>query len=282
MKFVKIAPGTFMMGSPTGEVGRSDDETQHSVTLTKGFFMGTTLVTRGQFAAFALATGYRTTAEKEGWAFGWTANKAEKVNGASWRNPGFNQTDDHPVVEVTWDDAVAFCQWLSQKESERCRLPTEAEWEYACRAGTKTAYPWGNNPDEGSGWANVSDLAMSRELDFNGEWPDFKFDDGYVFTSPVGKFKANAWGLYDMIGNTWEWCSDCFGDYPSGDATDPIGPSLEGAKDFSFVNYSGPARIARGGSWYGNPRTCRCAARLIVPPVMREDYFGFRVVLDSE
>ena len=132
------------MGSPAGESGRKDIETQHQVTLTKGFFMAATTVTRGQFAAFAKGSGYQTDAEKEGWGFARTGDGFGKVTGASWRNPGFDQADDHPVVEVTWNDAVAFCQWLSKKESKHYRLPTEAEWEYACRAGTTTAYNRGN------------------------------------------------------------------------------------------------------------------------------------------
>jgi hypothetical protein len=141
MKFVRIEPGEFMMGSPAGEKDRDDDEgPQHKVRITKAYYLGMHEVTRGQFAAFVQDAGYRTDAEKEGWSYAWDGNAWGQVNGASWKAPGFEQKDDHPEVCVSWNDAVAFCAWLSRKTGTTVRLPTEAEWEYACRAGTRTAY----------------------------------------------------------------------------------------------------------------------------------------------
>ena len=130
MKFVRIPAGEFVMGSPLNENGRDNNEIQHRVKLTTPFFMGIHHVTRGQFAAFAKDNGYMTDAEKEGWAYVWTNGNWNKVSGASWKSPGFDQTDEHPVVDVSWNDAVAFCQWLSRNEGKHYRLPTEAEWEY--------------------------------------------------------------------------------------------------------------------------------------------------------
>jgi formylglycine-generating enzyme required for sulfatase activity len=266
MRFVAIPPGTFTMGSSADEAGRFDNETQHKVTLTKSFLMATTHVTRGQFTAFVRDSGYQTDAEKDGWSWEYDGTGAPKTNGASWRNPGFDQRDDHPVVQVSWNDATAFCDWLSRKERKHYRLPTEAEWEYAARGGTQTAFPWGNNPDDGRGWANSGDQTANQR--FPNIVP-FNWTDGYVFTSPVGKFKPNGFGLYDMIGNAFEWCSDWLGDYPDSDATDPRGPD------------NGEARVLRGGSWCAGPRA-RCAIRIGVPPIYRASDLGFRVVLDAD
>jgi sulfatase modifying factor 1 len=131
MTFAYIPSGTFAMGSPPTEGGRFPNELLHNVTITHAFLMGTTDVTVGQFAAFVKDTGYQTEAEKQGWAVGLHGQAFGKTDGASWRNPGFPQGQDHPVVEVSWNDAVAFNAWLSRKEGKRYRLPTEAEWEYA-------------------------------------------------------------------------------------------------------------------------------------------------------
>jgi formylglycine-generating enzyme required for sulfatase activity len=273
MTLIAIAPGRFLMGSPANEKDRSDDETQHAVTLTKGFFMGTTHVTVAQFAAFAQNANYQTDAEKQGWATGWNGSGWAHINGSSWRKPQeepeYTQADDHPVVSVSWNDAVAFCDWLSKKEGEHYRLPTEAEFEYAARAGTQTAYWWSSNPDDGLGCANLIDRTASMKIP-NWSAGAFHWSDGYYFTSPVGKFRANAWGLYDMVGNAWEWCNDWYGGYPQGDATDPTGPAV------------GTERTARGSGWSDFPKTSRCAMRGKCAPSDGQDFIGFRVVLDSE
>ncbi len=155
----------------------------------------------------------------------------------SWRNTGFEQTDEHPVVNVSWNDAVAFCKWLSRKEGKTYRLPTEAEWEYACRAGTTTRYYSGDDPETLAKVANVADAAAKAQFpDWN---HGIKASDGYVFTSPGGQFKPNAFGLYDMHGNVSQWCSDWYSEdyYTKSPTDDPTGPD------------SGIERVLRGGCW---------------------------------
>jgi formylglycine-generating enzyme required for sulfatase activity len=275
MKLVRVPAGKFMMGSPKTEKHRGTDEAQHEVTISKAFYMGATHVTVDQFAAFANDSGYKTDAEKDGGSVGYEIEDGKltfkKVDGASWRKPSFDQKGDHPVVQVSWNDAKAFCDWLSKKSGKKVALPTEAQWEYACRAGTKTAYPWGDSPDDGKGWANCPDQGLKKKLpNAPAAWTFFSWDDGFVFTSPVGSFKPNAFGLYDMIGNAWEWCSDwCDGDYyANSPKTDPQGPA------------SGLTRVLRGGCWFSSPRLCRSAMRLRNAPVIRYGSIGFRVVVN--
>jgi formylglycine-generating enzyme required for sulfatase activity len=262
MKFVRIDPGEFLMGSPQGEKERKSDETQHKVKVTRPFMMGVHAVTRGQFAAFVDEAGYETDAENDGWAYAWTGSKWDKVKGASWRNPGFEQDDTHPVTEVSWNDAGAFVQWLGGKEDGKgCRLPTEAEWEYACRAGTTTPFYTG-------------ETISTEQANYNG---NFTYGAGVkgVYrqkTTPVGSFKPNAWGLFDMHGNVWEWCADAYAEYPAGPATGPTGPTPP-PQDAS--------RVLRGGSWDYKPGRCRSAQRLRYAPGNRVNFIGFRVVLDS-
>ncbi len=273
LKLVEIPAGKFTMGSPETERGRDDDETQHEVTISKPFYMGITHVTVDQFAAFVKDGGYKTDAEKDGWSVGLEIKdgtmKFEKVNGGSWRNPSFDQKGDHPVVQVTWNDAKAFCDWLSRKSGKTVVLPTEAQWEYACRAGTKTAYPWGDNPDKGKGWANAADQSLKKRIPNQTGLAFFSWDDGFVFTSPVGSFKPNAFGLYDMIGNASQWCQDRFGDYKKVTITDPTGA------------YTGNSRVLRGGAWFIFPKFCRSAYRDRHAPDYRGDGagFGFRVAV---
>jgi len=264
MKMVPIPAGRFVMGSPLGENGRAGDETQHEVRLAKPFYLGVNEVTVGQFRRFVTEESYRTEAEKEGWAYAWNGTTWGKINGISWQKPGFPQKDDYPVACVSHNDAVAFCTWLSGKVTGSARLPTEAKWEYACRAGTKTAYQWGGDPDDGKGWCNGYDLTSKAEHKF--PWSHFNWRDGFVFTAPVGSFKPNAWGLYDMHGNVWEWCSDRYGKYDAGVQVDPTG--------------AGGSRVLRGGSWYDDPGICRSASRDRGSPDGRNNVSGFRVTVD--
>ncbi len=172
------------------------------------------------------------------------------------------------MVQVSWNDAKAFCDWLSKKSGKTVALPTEAQWEYACRAGTKTAYPWGDNPDDGKGWANCADQSLKKKFPYAAAgWRVFSWDDNFVFTSPVASFKANAFGLYDMNGNALQWCSDRYGDYEKGAVTDPTGAD------------AGGLRVLRGGSWRGGPRNCRSAGRGWGTPGGRHDGSGFRVAV---
>ena len=231
---------------------------QHQVRITKPFYLGTYHVTRGQFQQFVKDSAYKTDAETgdKPWGWGWDPEKGFDVNEKySWRNAGFQQTDEHPVVNVSWNDAVAFCKWLSRKKGKTYRLPTEAEWEYACRAGTTTRYYTGDDPKTLAKAANVADATAKAKS------PNRKF------TMPVGQFKPNAFGLYDMHGNAWQWCADRYADdyYGKSPADDPTGPDV------------GDARVHRGGSWGDSPVVARSAVRVRTPPDFRIYFTGFRV-----
>ena len=256
---IKLAPipaGEFLMGSGEaaedvvqafkGQEGPSpgnfeDEHPQHRVRITRPFQMGVHEITVGQFRLFVEETGYRTDAEKgtefEG-AFGFDSETGElgQSKEYSWRNVGFKQSDEHPVVNVSWNDAVAFCNWLSRKEGKLYRLPTEAEWEYACRAGTTTRYYHGDDPEGLSAVSNVADATAKAKFS-DWDWPITE-QDGYAFAAPVGKFKANAFGLYDMHGNAYEWCADWYGEdyYAQSPEDNPPGPAV------------GFDRVYRGGS----------------------------------
>ena len=208
MKFAWIPPGTFLMGSPPNEPKRSDDETQHKVTLTKGFWIGVHPVAQAQWQA---------------------------VMGA---NPSHIKGDTCRSEQISWDDAVAFCEALGKKDGKAYRLPTEAEWEYACRAGTTTPFHFG---------ATIS--TDQANYDGNSTYSNGKKGVYRQKTTPVGIFPANAWGLFDMHGNVWEWCADWYGPYPEEELKDPQ------------VFVGGDRRVCRGGSWDGGPWYCRSAYR---------------------
>ena len=271
MEFVYIEPGTFMMGSPSNESGRDKDEKQHSVTLTKGFYMQTTEVTVGQWRAFVRDTGYKTDAETGGGAWIWTGSKWGKKEGYYWGNPGFSQSDDHPVTCVSWNDVQKFIRWLNRKEGEKYGLPTEAQWEYACRAGTSTARFWGDDPDDACGYANVHDQT-SKRVNNKFDWSHHNCDDGYAVTAPVGSFRFNDFGLYDMIGNVWEWCEDrC--NWEGKVVTDTY---RNGIVDPLCVK--GSYRVIRGGCWNNLPRCVRSAFRFNYSPGSRYSGLGFRLL----
>ncbi len=267
-----IPAGEFLMGSPDTDKDAEDDEKPpHRVRITRPFYLGMTEVTRGQFRRFVDDAGYKTEAESDAkGGSGWNeeANKFEQDPKYTWQNPGFEQTDEHPVVNVTWNDAVAFCQWLSRKEGKTYRLPTEAEWEYACRAGTTTRYQVGEDPE---GLAVVGNLADGTAHEKFPDWVAIAARDGYVFTAPVGRFTPNAWGLLDMHGNVWEWCSDWYAKdyYGRSAAEDSGGPD--------------PAslRVLRGGGWYPEPRVARSANRNAFVPDLRYVNVGFRLARDQ-
>jgi formylglycine-generating enzyme required for sulfatase activity len=272
MEFVRIQAGSFKMGMPPDENGRFGDEDQHTVTLTTDYFLGKYPVTRGQFRQFLTEARTRSEAERDGqggWGFNEDAGKFEgRKPQYTWENPGFQQTDDHPVVNVTWNDADAFCRWLANREGRPYRLPTEAEWEYACRGGTTTRYFTGDQEGSLKGYANVADQTLKEKIgrsNPNGVY--FDFDDGFAFTSPVGRFKPNPYGLHDMTGNVWQWCADRYGRYALDDSRDPKGPT------------DGAHRVMRGGSWYGDPRYCRCASRGHSAQDGRGHLIGFRIAV---
>jgi formylglycine-generating enzyme required for sulfatase activity len=267
MQFVRIKAGTFPMGSPKDEKDRSSDETQHDVTLTTDYYLGLYTVTRGQFRAFVDDTKYKTEADQDG-GYGWdaTAKDWKQDPKYTWQNAGFDQTDEHPVMNVSWNDAVAFCAWLSKKAGKTCRLPSEAEWEYACRAGTKTRFSFGDDEEDLLKYANVADKEFRTAT--GRDW-GIKGSDGYAFTAPVGKFRPNAWGLHDMHGNVWQWCRDYYGPYDKVDgAKDPLQSTKQSGNN---------SLVLRGGSWSDDPQFCHAASRYWFAPAYRSNFVGFRV-----
>jgi formylglycine-generating enzyme required for sulfatase activity/tRNA A-37 threonylcarbamoyl transferase component Bud32 len=251
IKFRLIPAGKFLMGSPENEKGRNSNELQHEVILTKPYYVGVYPVTRGEFQTFADQSGYRTEGESDGkGAYRWTGSTWEQNSKITWRTPGFEQSDDDPVVCVSWNDAQAYCKWLCDQLPGKYRLPTESEWEYVCRAGSTSAYCFG---------AEESRL---------GDYAWYVSNSGSK-THPVGEKRPNAWGLHDMHGNVWEWCSDWYGDSPGVTVTDPVGP-----KDGSF-------RVYRGGGWIIGAAFCRSSYRDGDGPSDRYDVLGFRLALSS-
>ena len=283
MDIALVPAGTFAMGSSKDEQDTatksleragvkgfdfSDESPRHKVTITDPFYIGIHEVSRELFAVFVRDAEYKTDAEREGFAWVFSGGKWEKKDGASWKNPGFDQTDRHPVVCVSWNDARAFCEWLAKKSRMQVRLPTEAEWEYACRAGTATAYQWGDDPQKGEGWLNGADLTAAEKYNFNKSVDNlFMWQDGFAATAPGGSFKANPFGIYDMHGNVFEWCGDWYGRYADGDQENPTGPA------------NGQFRVARGGAWYDVPWHCRAANRVRDIPTYCRINVGLRVVV---
>jgi formylglycine-generating enzyme required for sulfatase activity len=277
MKLKLIPAGEFMMGSHESaeEVARvflanaehyRDEHPQHSVRITRPFYLGAHEVTVDQFRRFVEGTSYATDAERDGiGCFGFDTSSGKWTNKPehTWRNLGFPRTNSHPVVNVSWNDAMAFCQWLSRKESKTYRLPSEAEWEYACRGGTATRYWFGDDPE---GLAQVDNVADTAKEEW-AHWKAISAQDGYVFTAPVGMYRPNPFGLYDIHGNVLEWCSDWYASdyYGKFPPDDPGGPG------------SGAYRVLRGGSWSNVPGLARSARRGWLTPVTRGPKCGFRL-----
>ena len=275
MKLRRIPAGEFMMGSRESAETLAkafakydakpewfeDEYPRHRVRISKPFYLGVYEVTVSQFREFVTATDYKTDAEKEGGGYGWNDDEGTFVSGEyTWQDPGFPQSGDHPVVLVSWNDAMTFCRWLSQKEGTNYRLPTEAEWEYACRAGTTTRCHGGDSEEDLVRVANVSSSTPKAESTIARQ-------DGPVFSAPVGKLQANDFGLYDMHGNVWEWCADWYGKdyYSKSPPEDPSGPPL--------ADY----HVLRGGSFLSGPDVTRSADRNWDSPDLRLYFDGFRV-----
>ena len=270
-RMIYVAAGSFEIGSLPAEIGHDADESpRHKITLTRGFYLGATEVTVGQFRRFADAARYVTQAEKEGWS--WAADPKKgwvQTQGINWKNPGYPQTDDHPVSCVTMGDAIAFANWLSEKEEmDRCyregvervpgcngyRLPTEAEWEFAARAGTTTRFPCGDDA------ACLREMAWFRDTSGGG-------------THPVGSKRPNAWGFHDMAGNLWEWVHYLGATFPP-DGRPQVDPP--GATDPRMQGY-------RGGSWWSVADFCRSASRdHDGGPGHRNHDLGFRLARSGE
>ena len=250
---VKVPAGTFIMGSTAAETTReeinpkdaTDERPQHSVTITREFALGQFAVTRGEFAAFVRDSGYNPTIG----CYNFSTMTIGQFNidlKRNWQDPGFAQSDQHPVVCVSYDDAQRYVQWLSRKTGKSYRLPTEAEWEYAARAGTTTARFWGDGRDQACNFANVDDLTGSESVNSG-----FQCRDGYVYTAPVGSFRPNGFGLYDMLGNVYQWTEDCYQESYIGAPKDGSAVTSGKCKD----------RVLRGGSWISFPWSIRSAYR---------------------
>jgi formylglycine-generating enzyme required for sulfatase activity len=294
MLLVRIPAGDFIMGSEESPDSLAKDYPQlqrkrfeklqdeapaHRVRISRDFCLGAHEVTVGQFRRFVETTGFVPESIKDGTgAYGYRKDydpgKTERGDAFegrdprySWLNPGFAQTDTHPVVNISYADALAFAAWLSQLEGLRYRLPTEAEWEYAARAGTRTRYHSGDDPASLLKVANVFDADSAVNWV---RWKDMALSgsDGYAFTSPVGSFAPNAWGLFDMHGNAWEWVSDWHGDdyYAHSPVVDPQGPA------------TGDVKVRRGGSWHTWPFYARASYRNYNAPSSRYTLLGFRLV----
>jgi len=279
MKLVLIPPGQFLMGStktPEALVelfpGSSihwfqREHPNHTVKITQPYFLGAHEVTVGNFKKFIDATGYQTTAEGVGNARIYKNGEWLYQQGANWRDPGFAQDATHPASCVSWLDAIAFCEWLSKQEGRAYGLPTEAQWEYACRAGTVTEYFWGDDPDLGDGYLNAGDVTGKLETRAFRLKPTELPMHLAIGTAPVGSFKPNNFGLYDMAGNLWESCSDWSSDYLPDDQEDPIGPD------------SARRRASRGAAWASESWNWRSSFRSRSSPTYSCADFGFRVVL---
>jgi formylglycine-generating enzyme required for sulfatase activity len=271
IKLVLIPPGEFTMGTPESERGPRDQKPQHRVRVTRPFRLAVHEVTVGQFRTFADAAGYQTEAEVEiARAPKPPASKKKPARSprGTWRSVRFEQTDTHPVVIVTWNDATQFCTWLSMKEAKEYRLPAEAEWEYAARGGTQTRFPGSDDAGDLSQIGNLADASLKAMS------PRQKraaaTSDGYAFTAPVGSFRPNNFGLHDVVGNVAELCADWFDPsyYAQSPENDPAGPAF------------GERRVARGGAWFHLPLSV--ADRWPMPLTARNDCMGFRVACDVE
>jgi formylglycine-generating enzyme required for sulfatase activity len=238
LEFVWIPGGCYTMGSPANEIRRDDDEHPHEVCV-GDFWLSRYEVTNAQYRRFL-----------------------PSHTSGQYEDHGLDD-DAQPVVDVSWEKATAYAEWLAQKTGMAFRLPTEAEWEYAARAGTRTSHYWGEEMDQACRYANVADRTALAV--FKG-WIVADCEDGYRTSAPVGRFAPNAFGLYDMLGNVWEWTASSYDSaYSSGDEKRAV-PKEEGG-----------LRVIRGGSWYDQPRHLRAANRLRLTPGYRDFFLGFRL-----
>ncbi|MEO1329233.1 MAG: formylglycine-generating enzyme family protein [Pseudomonadota bacterium] len=273
-EMIAIRAGRFTMGSPDDEPDRASDESPRRTVDVAAFALSRSEVARGEYAAFVAETGYRgglgsgdvcRTYEDGSWDF---------RSGRSWRDPGFEQTDRHPVVCVSWEDAQSYIAWLNAKTPNApYRLPSAAEWEYAARARGAGAYVWGDDPDRGCDHANLYDQTSARVNGFN--WAAAACDDGYAFTAPAGSFRENAFGLVDMAGNVWEWTEDCWHESYRGAPSD-------GAAWMSANGGDCARGGLRGGAWDFKPTSARTANRNRTERGYRGAFVGFRLARDLD
>ena len=297
MQMLRIPAGAFMMGSdePIAQLQQTyplaerlrlenllDEAPRHLVRITRPFYMAATEVTVGQFRQFVQQSGYVPESIADGTGgYGYNPNydaaksqRGDAFEGRdtrySWANPGFEQDERHPVVNITWNDAQQLAAWLSNQEKRHYRLPTEAEWEYAARAGSSTRYHCGDAPECLLQAANTFDQSAQPF------WPQFAANalpgtDGHAFTAPVASYTPNAFGLYDMHGNAWEWTQDLYAEdyYAHSPADDPQGPG------------EGGEYVRRGGSWHTWSLYARSSYRNWNSPQTRYTLVGMRLVMDG-
>ena len=263
-EMVVIPKGTNKMGSPSTEVGRFADEgPQHPVTIDYGLAVGKYELTRGEFRAFVEDAG-----RSLGGCQFWAGKAYQNDKGYYWHNLPEQKTDRYPVVCISWDDAQAYARWLSQRTGKKYRLLSEAEWEYAARGGSTTARPWGNGDGEQCRYANGADASGKRKRDAWSEWN--ACDDGYPETSPAGSFLPNGYGLFDVLGNAWEWTEDCWHGGYRGAPTD--GRAWTEAEGGDCAR-----RVVRGGSWFSFPQFLRSADRYWFAASDALNALGFRL-----
>jgi formylglycine-generating enzyme required for sulfatase activity len=260
---VVVPAGSFLMGSPGDDRERHSDEIpQHAVTIGRAFAISQYPVTRAEFARFASETG-RTADDSSCFTLTGDGRFIETPK-AGWRDPGFPQTSRDPVVCMSWNDADAYADWLGRKTAKPYRLPSEAEWEYAARAGATAAHP--GAPSQ------ICRLLNGGDADYHAKFPgDPKFDgacrDGYAYTSPVGSFPANAFGLFDMTGNVGQWVADCYN-------TTYDGAPSDGS---AWTSGNCAMRVNRGGAWTDSSQNLRFASRPMDSGVGRFSSVGIRV-----
>lgn len=288
---IKLSPAQFTVGSTEKQKrwalaasGREHwirNEGQVTpVELTYPFHIGQTEVTVAQYRMFVEETGYRSDAHRGICPLTWTGHEQlwQSIPGRTWEDTGWPQADDHPVVCLTWNDARRFCEWLTGREqqlkrigtNQHYRLPTEAEWEYACRGTQTTHFAWGDDPMEARSYANVLDSTPHPDGSAWKSGQVFPWQDGYTFTAPVAHFAPNAFNLYDMHGNAWEWCENKFYRHLGEKLVNPISGAPWGK------------HILHGGSWDNSAGSFRCATRRTARKDFASDTTGFRVVLVNQ
>jgi formylglycine-generating enzyme required for sulfatase activity len=268
-EMVSIPGGEFMMGTPASDSERDDDELAQRRVQVKPFALGKTEVTVAQWREFARISGYQTQAERNVHAqgcFTWEPADAAWAwrAGRNWREPGWSQNDNEPVVCINWVDAQVYVRWLELHSGVKgWRLPSEAEWEYAARAGSTTRRPWADN-ELACKYANGADRTVGPR---GRTWTEpHPCKDGYFFAAPVGHYRPNAWGLHDMLGNVWEWVQDCYLPYANA-------PSDGSAYETTDCK----GRVVRGGAWDDPPGVLRSAERFWLGSGNRNNNIGLRV-----
>lgn len=270
MRFAMIPAGDFQMGARQAEKAFKEREgPRHRVTLNDAFYMGQNEVTLGDFRQFVKVTGYRIDPARD--KAGVNLRQGTWIEDVDfpWEGVGFEQHEQHPVVNVTWFDAMAFCRWLSALEGRVYRLPSEAEWEFSCRAGTDTIFNSGNSLWFWGPIENQADQELRPGLIGHKE-DATPWNDGYSFTAPVRSYRPNAFGLCDTHGNIREWCMDWYDEkyYTDSPVANPRGPD------------HGQERTLRGGSWASNEYYCRSGRRTSRVPSARNVRNGFRILCE--